>query len=285
MEALLKACPNGCISKLQPTNLFVAEGALKICPSCGQLVSSCSEDFYEKSNQEWNSEGGTWPSDRDYARLLKRRKNDIYHIAKILSKDYSDIRILDVGCSNGSGVYIANSLGLQAEGIDPSEKAVLDGKKRGLKLHTGFLNEVAFDNNSFDAITLYEVIEHVPEPIALLNECARILRPDGVLLVGTGNIDSWTRKIQKCKWDFFDINKHGGHISFFSPKSLNILATKTGFRVVKIITHSVKFCEKGELPFVLYRTIKVFTELLNLPARLFNKGHQMEVYLRVNKSA
>ena len=285
MENLLKACPNGCNSKLQPTKLIVAEGELKKCPSCGQLVSSCSKDYYEKSNQEWNSGGGTWPSERDYIRLLKRRKNDIYHIAKILSKNNSDIRILDVGCSNGSGVFIANSLGLQAEGIDPSEKAVNDGKRRGLKLHAGFLNDVAFDNSSFDAITLYEVIEHVSEPIALLNECARILRPNGVLLVGTGNIDSWTRKIQKNKWDFFDMKKHGGHISFFSPKSLNILASQTGFSVVKIITHSVKFCEKGELPYVLYRTIKLFTELLNLPARLFNKGHQMEVYLRVIKSA
>jgi 2-polyprenyl-3-methyl-5-hydroxy-6-metoxy-1,4-benzoquinol methylase len=285
MENLFKACPNGCNSELQPSKLIVAEGELKKCPSCGQLVSSCSKDYYEKSNQEWNSEEGTWPSDRDYARLFKRRKNDIYHIAKILSKDNSDIRILDVGCSNGSFVFIANSLGLQAEGIDPSEKAVNNGIKRGLKLHLGLLNDLAFDNDSFDAITLHEVIEHVSDPITLLKECARILRPNGVLLVGTGNTESWTRQMQKSKWDFFDMKKHGGHISFFSPKSLNILASRTGFSVVKVATHNVSYCEKGELPHILYRTIKIFTELLNLPAKLLMKGHQMEVFLKVNKSA
>jgi 2-polyprenyl-3-methyl-5-hydroxy-6-metoxy-1,4-benzoquinol methylase len=283
MENLLKACPNGCNLTLQASSLIVAEGELKKCPSCGQLFSSCSKDYYEKSNQEWNSEEGTWPSEKDYIRLLKRRKNDIHHIANILSKDNSAIRILDVGCSNGSFVFIANSLGLQAEGVDPSEKAVNDGIKRGLKLHLGVLNDIAFDSDSFDAITLHEVIEHVSDPIALLKECARILRPNGVLLVGTGNTDSWTRQVQKSKWDFFDMKKHGGHISFFSPKSLNILASRTGFSVVKVVTHNVSFCEKDELPYILYRTIKIVTELLNLPSKLLMKGHQMEVFLRANK--
>jgi 2-polyprenyl-3-methyl-5-hydroxy-6-metoxy-1,4-benzoquinol methylase len=284
MEILLKTCPNGCHSTLQPSKLVVAEGKLNECPCCGQLLSSCSKSYYEKSNQDWNSEEGTWPSEKDYARLVKRRKMDIDQIAKLLAKQYSDIKILDVGCSNGSFVFIANNLGLQAEGVDPSEKAVNDGIKRGLKLHLGLLNDVAFDDNSFDVITLHEVIEHISEPIALLNECARILRPNGILLIGTGNTDSWTRRIRKNKWDFFDMNHHGGHISFFSPKSLKQLASQTGFSVVKVITHAVKFYEKNELPLVLYRIIKLFTELLNLPARLCHKGHQMEVYLRVNKS-
>jgi 2-polyprenyl-3-methyl-5-hydroxy-6-metoxy-1,4-benzoquinol methylase len=283
MENLFKACPNGCNSELQPSNLIVAEGELKKCPSCGQLLSSCSKDYYEKSNQEWNSEEGTWPSEKDYARLLKRRKIDIQNIANLLSKDNSDIRILDVGCSNGSFVFIANSLGLQAEGVDPSEKAVNDGIKRGLKLHLGILNDIAFNSDSFDAITLHEVIEHVSDPVTLLKECARILRPNGVLLVGTGNTESWSRHMQKSKWNFFDMKQHGGHISFFSPKSLNVLASRTGFSVAKVVTHSVSFCEKGEIPYILYRIIKIVTELLNLPAQLLGKGHQMEVFLRVNK--
>ena len=53
--------------------------------------------------------------------------------------------------------------------------------------------DVCFEDNSFDAITLHQVIEHISDPIALLNECARILQPNGILLVGMGNTDSWTR--------------------------------------------------------------------------------------------
>jgi SAM-dependent methyltransferase len=247
-------------------------------------MSCCSREYYEKSNQQWNVKEGTWPTPKDFVRLLKRRTRDIRHIAKLLSKANSDIRILDVGCSSGSAVFIANSLGLQAEGIDPSAKAVNDGISRGLKLHFGYLQDAAFDDNSFDAITLYEVIEHLSDPAALLKECARILRPDGILLVGTGNTDSWTRQVRKSKWDFFDMNEYEGHISFFSPRSLGVLASRTGFNVVKVVTYSVRFFERSELPPPLYQLSKLLTELLNLPAKLFNKGHQMEVYLKVDKT-
>ena len=276
-------CPNGCLTNLSDSNIVVSEGPLKFCPECGQLVSSCSKNYYEKSNQDWNTEEGTWPSKKDFARLLKRRKRDIDYISKILSKDYSDIHILDIGCSNGSSLLIYKNLGLKAEGVDPSEKAVQNGRERGFKIHQGLLNDVAFDNNSFDVITLYEVIEHVDTPIALLKECYRILRPNGIVLIGTGNTNSWTRQIQNSRWDFFDMKHHGGHINFYSTKSIETLASAAGFSVAKVRTASVKFCEKGEISFILYRILKIFSELLNLPARVFNKGHQMEAYLVSNK--
>jgi 2-polyprenyl-3-methyl-5-hydroxy-6-metoxy-1,4-benzoquinol methylase len=171
-------------------------------------------------------------------------------------------------------------MGIDAEGIDPSEKAIASGIKRGLKLHLGYLEEVAFPSNSFDAITIHEVIEHVSNPYALLTECKRILSPDGVIVIGTGNTDSWTMKFRKNNWDFFDMNLHGGHISFFSPKSLKILANNVGFEIKKIRTYSVNFKEKNESPFLLYRIIKTFTELINFAAKILGKGHQMEVYLK-----
>lgn len=278
IDALITTCPNGCPSILQPSGLVVAGWVINQCNLCGQLVSSCSKDYHEKANQEWNREEGTWPSKKDYDRLLKRKGKDIRNIARLLQKDYSEIRILDVGCSNGSFVFVAKGLGLQAEGVDTSEKAVNDGIKRGLNLHAGLLSEVAFDNESFDAITLYEVIEHLSDPAALFTECARILRPNGVLLIGTGNTDSWTRRIRKEKWDFLDGKI--GHINFFSPNSLGVLGGRTGFSVVKIGTRSVKIFEKNEVPGVVYRITKIFTEFLNLPASLLNKGHQMEIYLK-----
>lgn len=280
---LITKCPNGCNSILKETNISVSEGNIRECTACGQMVSSCGKDFYKKTNQEWNTEDGTWPSKKDYARLFKRRKRDIRYISKILSKPLIDIHILDVGCSNGSSVFIASELGLNAEGVEPSEKAVQNGKDRGLNIHLGFLHDVDFASNTFDAITLYEVIEHVTDPIPMLKECHRILRPGGILLIGTGNTHSWTRLIRKGKWDFFNMSQHGGHISFFSTKSISVLASHTDFTVVKTKTSSVKFYEKGEVPSLLYRLFKIFSELLNFPSKIFTKGHQMEVFLRACK--
>jgi 2-polyprenyl-3-methyl-5-hydroxy-6-metoxy-1,4-benzoquinol methylase len=277
---LFVTCPIGCKEDLIHSGIFVAEGELYQCPNCGQLLSSCSKKFYTNSNQSWNTEEGTWPSKNDYGRLKKRRATDINILAKLLNKKYSEIRLLDVGSSSGSCVAIANDMGINAEGVDPSERAVAFGIRRGLKLHKGYLEEIAFSNNSFDAITIHEVIEHVSDPYSLLKECRRILAPDGVLVIGTGNTNSWTMKFRKNNWDFFDMNLHGGHISFFSPKSLKILASNVGFEVKKIRTYSVKFKEKDEVPYFFYRLIKIFTELLNLPAKILGKGHQLEAYLK-----
>ncbi len=280
MQKLFDHCPNGCNSELRPTDIDVAEGVLLECSACGQLVTSCSREYYDQAKGAWSSSEVGWPSGKELARLTKRRSEDIQNISKLLAKKYSDINILDVGSSNGSFVSIANKLGLQAEGVDPSPKAIEDGVKRGLKLHLGYLHEVGFADGTFDAITLYEVAEHLPDPIGLLQECARILKPNGLLLIGTGNTDSWTRHVRQNKWDFFNLKLHGGHISFFSPATFKVLAAKTGFDVVKVSTSSVRFYEQGELPFILYRTIKLVTELLNILAKLLNKGSQMEIYLR-----
>jgi len=280
---LLPICPNGCTGELYQTDIVVAEGVLRKCSVCEQLVSSCTKEHYEISNQDWNTEAGTWPSKKDIKRLIKRKTRDINIISNLLSNQI-DIHLLDIGCSNGAFLSFANSQGIKAEGIDPSEKAVNNGIARGLKIHFGYLHDAVFQDDTFDVITLYEVIEHVNEPEALLTECHRILTPNGVLVIGTGNVNSWTQRIRQNKWDFFNMQEHGGHISFFSPKSLRILASRIGFTVKKVRTSSVKFYEKDEVSASWYRLTKILAEILNIPARFFDKGHQMEVYLVANKT-
>lgn len=279
VNALITNCPNGCKTFLRDTDIILPEGVLKICPACGQMVSQCSDAQYKKSNLEWDTDSGTWPSEKDFKRLTKRRLRTIKILSRILEKDFSVISLLDVGCSSGAFLQIAKSLGVNAEGVEPAEKPVQYARGLGLKVHLGLLEDVKFPDNSFDAITLYEVIEHVDNPAKILAECRRVLRPGGVLVIGTGNTDSWTRRAKGSSWDFFDMRKHGGHISFFSHKSIAVLGVNTGFDVGKIMTNGVKFFEQEELPYFLFRISKIFTELLNMPSMLLNKGHQMEVYM------
>ena len=168
---------------------------------------------------------------------------------------------------------------LKAEGVEPSERAVQNGRERGLTIHSGFLQDVAFQSDTFDAITLYEVIEHVIDPVPLLKECHRILKKGGVVVVGTGNTDSWTRRIREDRWDFFDMRKHGGHVSFYSTDSIEALASVAGFTIVKKRTSSVNFYEKEETSRLVYRFFKILSELLNIPSKILAKGHQMEVFM------
>jgi 2-polyprenyl-3-methyl-5-hydroxy-6-metoxy-1,4-benzoquinol methylase len=278
MPALIDKCPNQCSEPLVASGLVVPGGELNRCDACGQLVSACDAAQLHEGNKEWDRYEGTWPSPRDHARFRRRRKRDFRLISRLVGKPFADMRLLDVGCSNGAVVAAAQEFGFQAEGVDTAALAVIDGKQRGLKLHCGYLAEIAFEDARFDAITLYEVIEHVPDSYALIAECARLLKPDGVLLIGTGNADSWTRVIRKGRWDF--LNSHVGHVNFFSPGSLKVLAPRVGLAVARVDTHSVKLKEQDETHKLAYRLIKIGTEMLNLPASLLDKGHQMEVYLQ-----
>lgn len=277
------SCPNGCKTPLRNTNILLPEGVLRACPECTQLVSSCSEEQYRQSILMWDVSVGTWPTEKNYRRLKKRRIRTLKILSRILRRDLSDIHLLDVGCSSGAFLQIANSLGLNVEGVDPADKPVAYAKKLGLQVHLGHLEDVQFPENSFDAITLYEVIEHINNPAKILEECRRILRPGGALIIETGNTDSWTRMVRGRDWDFFNLQLLGGHISFFNSKSIAVLAKNSGFEVGEMATRGVKFFECEDVPYFLFRISKIFTEILYLPSKWLHKGHQMEIYMISNK--
>ena len=147
-------------------------------------------------------------------------------------------------------------------------------------MHNGTLYSAGFAKGIFDELTLFGVIEHLDSPLELLKECLCILQPQGILLIGTGNSTSWTAAIMKSRWRYFHIKRHGGHISFFDPLSMHLLAERTGFTLQSLETRNVRFYEKGDVPQPVYRLAKTASELLNLPARLLGKGHDLLAILR-----
>lgn len=244
-------CPVGCTSVSNDTDIFLPEGCLKICSNCTHLFSQCSEQVFEKSMGEFNDPQGTWPTERTTSSCVRITKKIINKIKKITGRKPSQIKLLDVGCSNGAFIYHASKEGVCSEGVEPAEKAALAAQKAGLKVYHGFIENLNLPSNSYDAITLFEVIEHLKDPLILLEECHRLLRKNGVMVIKTANTDSWTVKILKGKWHYFSIGKHGGHISFFNKRSISLLAYQAGFHVEKFNTHSVSLCEKEKVPYLV----------------------------------
>ncbi len=276
----LKACPVGCGRTLENTQYLLPEGALLRCPSCGQLLSQCTEEWYWQSMQEFNDPQGTLPNAQSVQRRFRRSKKFLGQIARLLNRKPADIHLLDVGCSSGAFLGNATELGYRGEGVEPAPKAAATAQAAGLSVKQGLLQDVGYADGQFDAITLFEVIEHLKEPLALLKECQRILSPGGILLIGTGNAAGWTAQSMGKKWEYFDIRKHGGHISFYNPDSIEALAKRAGFTVALIKTRGLRFYEKGEVPRPLYLAAKIVAELSQPLARLLNKGNDMAVYLR-----
>ncbi|WP_353686677.1 class I SAM-dependent methyltransferase [Thermodesulfovibrio sp. 3462-1] len=127
-------------------------------------------------------------------------------------------------------------LGWKVVGVDPDSKAVQIAREEfDLEVFQGTLEEAKFPDNSFDVITMNHVIEHVPDPIVLLTECRRVLKPEGKLMVVTPNIGSLGRRLFGEYWLHWDPPRH---LFLFSPKSLRTCAERAGLIVRAIWTTS-----------------------------------------------
>ncbi len=136
-------------------------------------------------------------------------------------------KLLDVGCGNGDLLSKFRDLGWDVQGQDTDIKAKEFAEKNyNLTVHLGTLESIGFADNTFDAIIVNHVIEHIIDPIALLLECYRILKPGGVLLAVTPNILSTSHKFFGQYWRGLEPPRH---VYLFSELTLKEIAIESGF--------------------------------------------------------
>ena len=280
MTLMIEHCPIGCDSTIEKSDISLSEGRLRRCSACGHLFSACTLERYEQSMQEFDREQGTFIAPENLQRQKKYIGRLLQNGVKQLHHSSSRISMLDVGCSSGSMLRIAKDMGFDVHGVEPAPKAAATASKQGFDVFCGFLHEAKFPAESFDFVSLFEVIEHLQHPLELAKEVHRILRPGGVWLIGTGNVDSWTVSFEKETWDYFNIASHGGHISFFTPGSMRLLAKRSDFEVAQLETRRVRLIEKSHAKPLAYQASKLVRELLEIPARFLEKGHDLQVVLR-----
>lgn len=280
-KRVIERCPVGCEGGLVETAMILPEGSLRRCLACGQLVSQITAHAFAISMREFDQPRGTLPTQRTQRRHDARAAQLFGTLAALVGAEPgAAVSLLDIGCSSGALLRSALHHGFVAEGVEPAAQAAEFARSGGLNVFHGFLQDARYPSSSFDAVTLMEVIEHLPDPNALLKEVWRVLKPNGVLVVGTGNGASWTVQFVGARWGYFQVAGHGGHISFFNPTSLRLLAQRCGLCVERSETRRVSLAEPHEVGRATYRILKVVAEMLALPARLFGKGHDMLVFLR-----
>lgn len=276
----IELCPVGCGDTLEPLAIVLPEGRMRRCRDCGQWVSAATQARYLDSIAEFDVPEGTRPDERSQKRRFQQSERKLTQVVRRLNRSSPDVRLLDVGCSSGALLEAARSLGFTAQGVEPAPRAAAAARAAGLDVKQGVLEEVGFAADSFDAITLFEVVEHVRDPLPLLKECHRVLARGGLAVISTGNTASWTARAMGARWEYLDIARHGGHVSFYNPWSMTLLAQRSGLRIETIYTRNVRFANKGDRRGLAYGWRKAAAEVLGWPARLANRGHDLLAFLR-----
>lgn len=135
-------------------------------------------------------------------------------------------RLLDIGCGDGRQLALMRELGWQVEGVDFDPQAVAAARARGLNVRQGSLEAQRYEDESFDAVILSHVIEHVHEPLPLLQEIGRVLKPNGHLAVLTPNAAGLGRQLYGAAWRGLEPPRH---LTVFTPPSLRSLLQRAGF--------------------------------------------------------
>lgn len=149
-------------------------------------------------------------------------------------------KLLDVGCGNGQFLARMQELGWEVIGVEPDPKAVSIAREHfGLNVFQGTLEEIKFPDESFDAITMNHVIEHVSDPVRLLVECRRILSPGGKLVVVTPNMKSLGSVLFGKYWLHWDPPRH---LFVFSADSLRACIEQAGLKTWRVWTATRGAC-------------------------------------------
>lgn len=138
--------------------------------------------------------------------------------------------VLDVGCGGGAFLAAAAGAGWRAVGIDFDAKAVEGARRRGIDARLGGLDAVADEHDTYDAVTLSHVIEHLHDPAAALATIHRILKPGGRLYVETPNIDSLGRLLYGRHWRGLEPPRH---LVIFNRSGLAALLRRSGFTRIR----------------------------------------------------
>ncbi len=143
-------------------------------------------------------------------------------------------RLLDFGCGAGALLKRMRSLGWEVTGLDMHAPTVQRLRfEEDLTVHLGTLPHAALEPCSFDVITLWHSLEHVHEPLDLLQEVYQLLVPGGMVVVSVPNIESWPFRHFGADWFGLDVPRH---LSHFTPSTLMQSLHLAGLRVQTIKT-------------------------------------------------
>lgn len=189
--------------------------------------------------------------DQDKSTMLSTFNECLGKIEKILPNKGD---LLDVGAATGYFIKTAENRGWKVEGLEISQYAVDQARKKNLNVQQGMLSTAIYQPESFNLVTLWDVVEHLPNPRSDLLKVCNILKHGGVVAINTPDTSSFFAKLTGKYWHLLVPPEH---LIYFNPKNLADLLKRSGFEVLS----TDKVGKKFTLQYIfqtLYRWQKLF---------------------------
>ena len=211
---------------LGPSRRDISAGRILRCRSCrvGFRAALPSEESLGRLYREFDTEA--------YEGELPARFRTAARQLRIVSRYVTPGRLLDVGC--GSGVFLRCAVDAEwnVVGVEPgkaahrSAMALLSGRGDVIR---GLLQEVSLAPSSFDVVTLWDVLEHVPDPRSLMERATSLLKPGGYLFVNVPDLDSLPTRLLRARWPLLLPE----HLIYFSRDSLRLCGESAGLSLIR----------------------------------------------------
>lgn len=138
-------------------------------------------------------------------------------------------KLFDIGAATGYFLALARERGFSVSGIDVSSSAAQAAKMKGIDVEVGTLETTVHPPASFDVVTMFDVLEHVPDPGAFVREAAELLVPGGILMGSTPDSGSVNARVMGRNWHLLVPPEH---LVLLNDWSLRLLLLKHGFEVL-----------------------------------------------------
>jgi 2-polyprenyl-3-methyl-5-hydroxy-6-metoxy-1,4-benzoquinol methylase len=285
------------------------------CPVCNDIKQQefliCKDYLYSQENfticqcmncgfkftnprPEQNVLGNYYKSEEYLSHNEEKKSvlNSIYKTVKkhtlnkkldLINKLTKGKNILDIGCGTGAFLDVCKNNGWNVFGIEPSNDA-RNFAKTNYKIETVFEeSEISkFENEKFDIITMWHVLEHVPELNQRVQELNRMLKPNGTLIIAVPNSDSYDAKHYKSHWAAFDVPRHLYH---FNTKTITQLLEKHKLKIEQILPmkfdsyYVALLSEKYKKNPLAPVSALIFGFISNLLASKKSYGHSSLIYV------
>jgi SAM-dependent methyltransferase len=237
IEVPCPLCDAGDPEPLFVSRLYADEVPVVRCRACGMIFQSprpSDADLPEMYDEKYWTGSGAAAGDYTYADERGHEDEVRLKAAARLARVERLVppgRVVEPGSSFGTFLDEARRRGWDPLGVDVSEYAARWTREhRGIPVHLGPFETAPLEPGSASLVHMSEVIEHLPRPREAVRAAARVLRPGGLLVVGTANTRSLARRLRGARWGYY----MPGHVVYFSDRHLRRLYEEEGFEVVAV---------------------------------------------------